>query len=184
MIKIARIVFNPIKSGFTLIELLVVIAVVGVLAGAVLVMINPGEQLARARDAQRRSVVKQLSQAMEVYYLDNGFHITNASGGTWQTILKNAGLIKTEYSLPASRVACALSMQGNICKYTFIPGMGGSSLEAIVESRSETVKAGGVCATDPVTNFAAIMWLSSSGKVGLRCMGATVNSWGEFDTLL
>lgn len=167
--------------GFTLIELLVVIAVIGVLAGAIIAVINPAEQLARGRDAQRRSAIKQLGQAMDVYHLDTGAYVSDAAGSTWQTVLKDAGAIKKEITLPASRVVCGNSNQGNVCKYTWDANT--SSLEAIVESQSETVKAGGVCATDPVTNYAAVMWLSNLGKVGLLCMGTDVNSWGSSSTL-
>lgn len=59
-------------SGFTLIELLVVIAVAGVLAGAIIVMINPGAQLARARDASRKANIRSLSEAFEEYSVING----------------------------------------------------------------------------------------------------------------
>lgn len=170
------------RSGFTLIELLITIAVIGVLAGAIVAAINPGEQFARGRDAQRRSAIRQLSQAMDAYATDTGAYIANGTGSTWQTILKNAGHLSREITLPASRTACGNSNQGNVCKYTWSASV--SSLEAVVESRSETIKAGGACATDPVTNYAAIMWLSNLGRIGLRCMGTNVNSWGPSDPLL
>lgn len=69
------------KRGFTLIELLVVIAVVGVLAGAVIVMINPAQQLARARDAQRKSDLRQIANALEEYVIVNGSY--PSTGGSW-----------------------------------------------------------------------------------------------------
>ena len=39
--------------GFTLIELLIVIGILGILAAAVVIVLNPGELLAQSRDAQR-----------------------------------------------------------------------------------------------------------------------------------
>jgi len=57
-----------LSFGFTLIELLVVIAILGVLAGAILVAINPLEQLARGRDAGRKSTVDELGHATQAYY--------------------------------------------------------------------------------------------------------------------
>lgn len=64
--------FDRGNFGFTLIELLVVIAVVGVLAGAVIAIINPGAQLARARDAKRKADIHAIKQALEEYLVVNG----------------------------------------------------------------------------------------------------------------
>lgn len=55
-------------QGFTLIELLVTIAIIGVLAGVVLVAINPATRLAEARDAGYKNDVGQVATAMEAYY--------------------------------------------------------------------------------------------------------------------
>lgn len=57
-----------IESGFTLIELLVTIAIIGVLAGVVLVAINPALRMAEARDAGKKNDVGQTATAMEAYY--------------------------------------------------------------------------------------------------------------------
>lgn len=65
--------FNKKKrAGFTLIELLVVIAVVGVLAGAVIVVVNPAKQFQRARDAKRIQDLRVLSNALNQYLVVNG----------------------------------------------------------------------------------------------------------------
>jgi len=44
------------NKGFTLIELIVVIAIIGVLAGVLLIAINPAALLAKGRDAKRISL--------------------------------------------------------------------------------------------------------------------------------
>ncbi|MDP3941794.1 MAG: LamG-like jellyroll fold domain-containing protein [bacterium] len=54
-------------QGFTLIELLVVIAVVGVLAGALIVLINPAAMLDRARIAKGKSFYGQLTRSLGFY---------------------------------------------------------------------------------------------------------------------
>ncbi|OGD86818.1 hypothetical protein A2164_02570, partial [Candidatus Curtissbacteria bacterium RBG_13_35_7] len=56
------------KPAFTLIELLIVIAIMGILAAAVLVAINPGKRLAQARDAQRKGDINALTNALAGYY--------------------------------------------------------------------------------------------------------------------
>jgi len=59
------------EKAFTLIELLIVIAIIAILAAAVIIAINPGEQLAKTRDATRERHVKALESALYVYQYDN-----------------------------------------------------------------------------------------------------------------
>jgi len=68
-----------ISKGFTLIELLIVIAVLGILAAVVLVAIDPIEQLARGRDAGRKTSVGQLGRALQAYYTVQGTYFAAVS---------------------------------------------------------------------------------------------------------
>jgi len=61
---------NNIKS-FTLVELLIVIAILAVLAAAVVIVLNPAELLAQARDGQRSSDMKTVSDALSLFVIDN-----------------------------------------------------------------------------------------------------------------
>ncbi|MFH1078345.1 MAG: prepilin-type N-terminal cleavage/methylation domain-containing protein [Patescibacteria group bacterium] len=58
-------------KGFTLIELLLVIAIIAILAAIVIIAINPARQLAQANDAQRRSHVTTILNAVGQYTVDN-----------------------------------------------------------------------------------------------------------------
>jgi len=55
------------KKGFTLIELLIVIAILAILATAVVLVLNPAQILAQARDAQRISDLSSVKSAIALY---------------------------------------------------------------------------------------------------------------------
>lgn len=170
------------NKGFTLIELLIVMAILGVLAVVVLVAINPVQQLARTRDAGRKSAVTQMGHALSAYYtVHAGSFITSttcADLDTWITCLSDAG----ELSTPPSAISYATSATGTTeCTGTPAAGEEGgvqngfcykwsSSSSAIVvyatlESDSEKSKctAGG----DPYFAYS-----SYDGRGGLICSGS------------
>lgn len=58
------------QTGFTLIEMLVVISIIGILA--TLVAANLNSARSRARDAERKSDIKNIGTALRIYYNDKG----------------------------------------------------------------------------------------------------------------
>jgi prepilin-type N-terminal cleavage/methylation domain-containing protein len=61
-----------LKSGFTLLEILLVVGIISILAGIVILAINPTKQLGDTRNAQRRADVLTIINAVYQYSLDNG----------------------------------------------------------------------------------------------------------------
>jgi len=52
-------------------EILLVVGIIAILAGIVIVAINPSKQLATVRNAERKSDIKQIESAITQYYIDN-----------------------------------------------------------------------------------------------------------------
>ncbi len=59
------------QQGFTLLEILLVVAAIAILAGIVIVAINPNKQLGDTRNTQRSSDVNALLNAVYQYSIDN-----------------------------------------------------------------------------------------------------------------
>jgi prepilin-type N-terminal cleavage/methylation domain-containing protein len=58
---------NKNKKGFTLIELLIVIGIIAILAGIVLVAVNPAQQFGKANDSERKSEIATILKAIHQY---------------------------------------------------------------------------------------------------------------------
>lgn len=86
MRKLARgfIQHHKAGAGFTLIELLVVISIIGILTTLVAANLNAAR--VRARDAERKSDLKNISTALRLYFNDNGSFPDNSAipwGQSW-----------------------------------------------------------------------------------------------------
>ena len=60
------------QVGFTLIELLIVIVIIGILAGVLIAIINPGAQQNRAKDAGIKAAMNKIALATEGYISSYG----------------------------------------------------------------------------------------------------------------
>ena len=59
---------------------MIVIAILGILATAVISLINPSLQIQKSRDARRKSDLKQIQAALELYRADCGSYPAPAAG--------------------------------------------------------------------------------------------------------
>ncbi|MBU2524809.1 prepilin-type N-terminal cleavage/methylation domain-containing protein [Patescibacteria group bacterium] len=79
------------KKGFTLIEILLVIVIIAVLAGIVLIAVNPARQVSQANDAQRRSDVNSILNAIHQYAIDNRGALPSSITTSAQTMGSSVG---------------------------------------------------------------------------------------------
>jgi prepilin-type N-terminal cleavage/methylation domain-containing protein len=75
-------VFVNKTSGFTLLEILVTVAIITILAGIVIVAMNPMRQLSVSRDYDRVNAVQQLYKAVHQYYIDHGSYPARVNDDT------------------------------------------------------------------------------------------------------
>lgn len=122
---------NRYPRGFTLLEILLVVAAIAILAGIVIIAINPSKQLADTRNAQRRVDVNTILNAVYQYAIDNSGTLPSTittsatavckTGGTCGTTLIDLSVLTTSEkyltSLPYDPSASTTNSTGyNISK--------------------------------------------------------------------
>jgi type IV pilus assembly protein PilA len=70
------------KKGFTLLEILLVVGIIAILAGIVILAINPTKQLGDTRNAQRRADVLTILNAVYQYSLDHHGDLSTINDGS------------------------------------------------------------------------------------------------------
>lgn len=82
---------NHTRRGFTLLEVLLVVALIGILAGIVILAINPSKQVADTNNAQRRVDVNTILNAVYQYAIDNNGTLPSGIDGTPTEICRTGG---------------------------------------------------------------------------------------------
>lgn len=153
------------QRGFTLIELLIVIGIIGVLAAAILVTLNPLEQFARGRDSGRISSIDQLGKTIQSYAISQNA-VFPPPGAAWLTSLQAASELKAVPSNPSSpgyTQGCYTPAvaQNGIC---YQADTVNSIVYVRAESSANRIKAG--CTAGQIV---WIVWSSADGKTGVAC---------------
>ncbi|MBN1331422.1 prepilin-type N-terminal cleavage/methylation domain-containing protein [Candidatus Dojkabacteria bacterium] len=71
-----------VRDGFTLLEVLLVVAIIAILAGIVILALNPGKQISDTNDSQRSVDVNTILNAVWQYSLDNDGSLPAGITGT------------------------------------------------------------------------------------------------------
>jgi prepilin-type N-terminal cleavage/methylation domain-containing protein len=103
------------QKGFTLIEILLVVAAIAILAGIVIVAINPNKQLGDTRNAQRKSDVNTILNAISQYSVDNNGALPSGITGTSTEICSAApcgSLVDLSVLVPKYVVGIPVEPQG------------------------------------------------------------------------
>jgi len=114
-------------KGFTLLEILLVVGIISVLAGIVIIAINPGRQLAQVRNTERRSDIKQIYNAVQQFYIDKKYYpasttdyvssllqICDTSTSTYPSGLSCSGLVDLSQLVPTYITAIPVDPQGPV----------------------------------------------------------------------
>lgn len=83
------------QKGFTLLEVLLVVAVIAILAGIVIIAINPNKNLGDTRNSQRSSDVATILNAVYQYNLDNNGTVPASITTTPTEICKTGAAVCT-----------------------------------------------------------------------------------------
>lgn len=107
------------RQGFTLIELLITIAILGILMAVLVVVLDPAERFAEARDSNFRNVVTRVAEAVEACYIIQQSKATPGNFLSCDTILElkaaSVAVLDTNFTLPSGTTFYCASAAEDFC---------------------------------------------------------------------
>ena len=140
------------QKGFTLVELLVVVAIIVVLAGVLLLAINPAALLAKGRDARRLEDIEALNKALALALADSEITLTATGTCTTCTSLSGTQVVTgdgyVKYALPTGKTGLGKYLAAlpvdplntGASVYTFASTTANYELNLVLESPDNTAK--------------------------------------------
>ncbi|MBI2033248.1 MAG: prepilin-type N-terminal cleavage/methylation domain-containing protein [Candidatus Levybacteria bacterium] len=128
---------SKLQSGFTLIELLIVVAIIGILSSLLLSNLIGVRQ--RARDAQRKSDVRQIQSALELYRADTGAYPTTLPSCT-QALTSEDGTVSYMSKIPCDPLYDSSQATNNFQYYYYHDDTGAYCLRACLENLNDGQK--------------------------------------------
>ena len=85
------------NHGFTLLEILLVVGLIAILAGIVILALNPTKMFSQVRNAQRKANLTEINKAVYQYYIDNSRYPATLT--SIATEICNTGATSTGHSI-------------------------------------------------------------------------------------
>jgi prepilin-type N-terminal cleavage/methylation domain-containing protein len=170
--------------AFTLIELLVVIAIIGILASITLTLF--GSTRVNARDAKRISELRQIRNALDIYFVSNGFYpCAIYTGGTCTNTLQNSTAMPTPPKDPLGASYTYAGLGSGTCTTYHL----GASLEGKTNQilKGDADAAAGTACANSAADFSGLAFAAGgsacSGSAGTAQPTANANGESCYDLL-
>jgi prepilin-type N-terminal cleavage/methylation domain-containing protein len=177
------------SSGFTLLEILLVIGIIAILAGIVIVAINPSKQLATVRNTQRKSDLKQIYNAITQYYIDNSAFPPTISTTTLNEVCNTGAVSNTSTSTSGANCATAGLANLSVLVPTYLTAIptdptGTSSLLSFIPTAYAATTATGTGYKVGVNTAKQVLISAPLAELGVRVVVGNVPTVAAADPTL